>query len=160
MPDLTPDDYQKIRDEIENDPEGLGYAPHKQAGSHAAIADLLCSPRGDAVMDTLTRAQFTNAYAAIFLRLGVLPADRQAFWTWGNNVLSNLEHLSHTDPVVQGVFQALKAETLPNGLPLTTDEEIAALTPKRPLERWEEIGVTQRPHHLNVARALRSEEQA
>lgn len=74
-------DYEALKDELENDPEDLGYAPLVSSGAHLDLANLLNEPgAGPVSVEVMSKNDFLLAITPVLLRLPGKTAAVQAKW--------------------------------------------------------------------------------
>jgi len=97
-------DYEALKNEIEIDPEGMGYAELVKKGSDQGIADLLNSPNSGRVNKGVILAKdFFYDFGFIIMRIPFVPdaAARSAF-EWAVNVADKAGRINLAAPEIDG----------------------------------------------------------
>lgn len=148
-----PIDYAALREELENDPEGMGYAQLIEAGAHLALAQLMnstTSPGADTInLGLITKNTFLLGVSPVALTLPQATDAVQKKWDRIIALASAAELVDVSNPNVMGILQLATMEGF------ITQEQVDAFT-KRTGSRAEVIfGAGEAITHESIAIALR-----
>lgn len=149
-------DYAALRDELVNDPVGMGYHDHIQDGisNDVKLAELLNDPTsvgsGTISMEFVPRNQFLIGVSPAAILLADKDAIVQAKWDRLLMFASSVDHISMNNPVIQGMMSL----AIQDGI--LSQDQIDSFS-KRTGSRAEMLfGEGTRVTHTDVAIALRS----
>lgn len=143
-------DLEALKNEIEHDPEGLGYAPHILTGADGSIEELLnaVDNRWRVSRGSISRSEFVDAFAEVLLQIRMLTDDDlQKFWDAAFGILNMVETVNLQNPI----FDNLKPKMVQDGF--TTEEKLNQIFNKSVSRA--ELLFGRKITHLEIAEALR-----
>lgn len=143
-------DLEALKNELENDPEGLGYAQHINTGADGSIEELINSVdnRWRVLRGTMSHSDFIDAFAGVIFQIKMLPdGEMKKFWYAALEVLQTVETVNLQNPI----FNTLKPKMVQDGF--ATDEQLAQIFTIS-VSRAEFV-CGKKVSHLEIAEALR-----
>jgi hypothetical protein len=147
-------DYQLLKNELNKDPKGLGYAQYIATGNDVYLAAKLNDPAGPGAelitIAFLPRAKFLFGMASSAIVLAGKDTATQNKWDRLLGFAQSVDSIEMASPVIQGILQYAMADGL------VTQEQVDGFSKRKGSRAEVLFGENTTVTHTDVAIALRS----